>query len=205
VSRVAVASTSAIAIDAAREVADAGGNAVDCALASAIMAMNTEPGVCALAGGAYVTVWAEGHGPVTFDGNHAVPGRGLREDERGKGKVRVRIDYGGGISTIIGPGSVAIPGALAAVDSAWRRFGSLRWDELFRPTIDVVRSGFPLPAACHYYLGYSAGCCMTVAARSTCRTSQTVWPLSRMAAPRCFTRAHWPRHSLRTCGRAAVR
>jgi gamma-glutamyltranspeptidase/glutathione hydrolase len=155
VSRVAVASTSAIAIDAAREVADAGGNAVDCALASAIMAMNTEPGVCALAGGAYVTVWAEGHGPVTFDGNHAVPGRGLREDERGKGKVRVRIDYGGGISTIIGPGSVAIPGALAAVDSAWRRFGSLRWDELFRPTIDVVRSGFPLPAACHYYLGYS--------------------------------------------------
>jgi gamma-glutamyltranspeptidase/glutathione hydrolase len=155
VTRVAVATTSAIAIDAAREVAEAGGNAVDCALASAIMSMNTEPGVCALAGGAYVTVWAPGHDPVTFDGNHAVPGRGLRDDERGEGKVPVRLDYGGGVSTIVGPGSVAIPGALAAVDRAWRRFGSLPWDELFRPTIEVVRSGFPLPAACHYYLGYS--------------------------------------------------
>ena len=153
--RVAVATTSAIATDAAREVADAGGNAVDCALASALMSMNTEPGVCALAGGAYVTVWAPGHDPVTFDGNHAVPGRGLGEDQRGKGKVPVRIDYGGGISTIVGPGSVAIPGALAAIDRAWRRFGSLPWEELFRPTIEVVRSGFPLPAACHYYLGYS--------------------------------------------------
>jgi gamma-glutamyltranspeptidase/glutathione hydrolase len=155
VTRVAVATTSAIAADAAREVADAGGNAVDCALATALMSMNTEPGVCALAGGAYVTVWAPGHDPVTFDGNHAVPGLGLPDDERGKGKVPVRIDYGGGISTIVGPGSVAIPGALAAVDRAWRRFGSLPWSELFRPTIEVVRSGFPLPAACRYYLGYS--------------------------------------------------
>ena len=153
--RVAVATTSAIAADAAREVAEAGGNAVDCALATAIMSMNTEPGVCALAGGAYITVWAPGHDPVTYDGNHAVPGRGLPDDEHGKGKVPVRLDYGGGVSTIVGPGSVAIPGALAAVDSAWRRFGSLPWGELFRPTIEVVRSGFPLPAACRYYLGYS--------------------------------------------------
>ena len=124
--RVAVATTSAIAADAAREVADAGGNAVDCALATAIMSMNTEPGVCAL--------------PV---------------DERGKGKVPVRLDYGGGVSTIVGAGSVAVPGALAAVDKAWQRFGKLPWNELFRPTIEVVRSGFPLPAACRYYLGYS--------------------------------------------------
>jgi gamma-glutamyltranspeptidase/glutathione hydrolase len=155
VTRVAVATTSAIAADAAREVADAGGNAVDCALATAIMSMNTEPGVCALAGGAYVTVWAPGHDPVTFDGNHGVPGHGLPVDERGKGKVPVRLDYGGGVSTIVGAGSVAVPGALAAVDKAWQRFGKLPWNELFRPTIEVVRSGFPLPAACRYYLGYS--------------------------------------------------
>lgn len=153
--RVAVATTSAIAADAAREVAAAGGNAVDCALATALMSMNTEPGVCALAGGAYVTVWAPGHDPVTFDGNHAVPGRGLPRDARGGGKVDVRLDYGGGVSTIVGPGSVAIPGALAALDSAWRRFGSVPWGELFWPTIEVVRAGFPLPAACRYYLGYS--------------------------------------------------
>jgi gamma-glutamyltranspeptidase/glutathione hydrolase len=155
VTRVAVATTSAIAADAARKAAGAGGNAVDCALATAIMSMNTEPGVCALAGGAYITVWAPGHDPVTFDGNHAVPGRGLPHEERGGGKVPVRLDYGGGVSTIVGAGSVAIPGALAAVDKAWRRFGSLPWAELFHPTIDIVRAGFPLPTACRYYLGYS--------------------------------------------------
>lgn len=154
-SRVAVATTSAIAADAAREVAAAGGNAVDCALATALLSMNTEPGVCALAGGAYVTVWAPGHDPVTFDGNHGVPGRGVPAAERGGGKVDVRLDYGGGVSTIVGPGSVAVPGALAAVEKAWRRFGSLPWHELLQPTIDVVRAGFPLPSACHYYLGYS--------------------------------------------------
>jgi gamma-glutamyltranspeptidase/glutathione hydrolase len=155
VTRVAVATTSAIAADAARQVAAAGGNAVDCALATALMSMNTEPGVCALAGGAYVTVWAPGHDPVTFDGNHAVPGRGLAGGERGGGKVDVRLDYGGGVSTIVGPGSVAVPGALAAVEKAWQRFGSLPWGELLRPTIEVVRAGFPLPTACRYYLGYS--------------------------------------------------
>jgi len=155
VTRVAVATTSAIAADAARDVAALGGNAVDCALATALMCMNTEPGVCALAGGAYVTVWAPGHDPVTFDGNHAVPGHGLPDEERGQGKVPVRLDYGGGVSTIVGPGSVAVPGALAAVEKAWRRFGSLPWRELFQPTIEVVRAGFPLPAACRYYLGYS--------------------------------------------------
>ena len=48
--RVAVATTSAIAADAARDVAALGGNAVDCALATALMSMNTQPGVCALAG-----------------------------------------------------------------------------------------------------------------------------------------------------------
>ena len=153
--RVAVATTSAIAADAAREVAAAGGNAVDCALATALVSMNTEPGVCALAGGAYVTVWAPGHDPVTFDGNHAVPGRGVPANERNGGKVDVRLDYGGGVSTIVGAGSVAVPGALAAVEKAWQRFGSLPWRELLQPTIDVVRAGFPLPAACHYYLGYS--------------------------------------------------
>ena len=50
---------------------------------------------------------------------------------------------------------MAVPGALAAIDKAWQRFGRLPWRELFQPTIEIVRAGFPLPAACRYYLGYS--------------------------------------------------
>lgn len=153
---VALATTTANAVEAARAVAADGGNAVDCALATAIMSVNTEPSVCALAGGAYVTIWAPGDAPVTIDGNHVIPGLGLRESERGRGKTAVRLDYGGGITTIVGAGSIAVPGALAAFEKAWQHYGSVGWSALFEPTIRATRAGFPLSAACHYYLGYSA-------------------------------------------------
>ncbi|MGB5352549.1 MAG: hypothetical protein WBN32_02955, partial [Woeseia sp.] len=55
--RVATATSSQIAADAALETAEAGGNAVDCAITAALVTMNMEPGVCALAGGTYITVW----------------------------------------------------------------------------------------------------------------------------------------------------
>lgn len=155
---VAVAATSQLAADAAREIAAEGGNAVDCALAAALLAMNTEPGVCALAGGAFITVWAAGSDPVTIDGNVAVPGAGLADAERGHGAVSVSMEYGGGIETLVGTGSVAVPGSLAAMEHAWKKFGNADWKSIFAPTIRAVREGFPLSTACHYYLGYSGKC-----------------------------------------------
>ena len=154
--RVAVATTSQLAADAAGAVADRGGNAVDCALAAALLTMNTEPGVCALAGSAFVTVYVPGSPPVTIDGNTAVPGLGLDAAELGQGAESVTLDYGGGITTLAGAGSVAVPGSLAAIEAAWRHYGRARWADLFAPTIDAVTAGFPLSSACHYYLGYSS-------------------------------------------------
>ncbi|MEO1244621.1 MAG: gamma-glutamyltransferase [Pseudomonadota bacterium] len=152
---IAVATTSALAAEAALDVQDRGGNAVDCALAASLLTMNTEPGVCALAGGAYVTVWGPDTDPVTIDGNVAVPGSGLAEHERRRGAESVSMDYGGGIETLVGAGSVGVPGSLAAVESAWRRFGRADWADLLAPSIAAARDGFPLSSACHYYLGYS--------------------------------------------------
>ena len=154
-SRVAVATTSQLAADAAREVADVGGNAVDCALAAALLTINTEPGVCALGGSAFVTIWSAGDDPVTVDGNVAVPGKGLRDEERKQGAVEVSLAYGGGITTLVGPGSVAVPGTLAAMEDAWKNYGSASWRAILEPTIRAARDGFPLSAACRYYLGYS--------------------------------------------------
>jgi gamma-glutamyltranspeptidase/glutathione hydrolase len=158
VTNVAVATTSQLAADAACEVAAGGGNAVDCALAASLLTMNTEPGVCALAGSAFITVWPDGGEPVTIDGNVAVPGAGLAEEERGQGAVHVSIHYGGGIDTLVGPGSVSIPGSLAAVEQAWKKYGATSWEAIFAPVIRATRDGFALPAACHYYLGYSGDC-----------------------------------------------
>jgi gamma-glutamyltranspeptidase/glutathione hydrolase len=153
--RVAVATTSQLAADAAALVAANGGNAVDCALAAALLTMNTEPGVCALGGSAFITIWSPGKKPVTIDGNVIVPGSGLADEERCQGAYSVTLDYGSGITTLVGPGSVAVPGSLAALESAWKQYGRARWQDIFAPTIAATRNGFPLPSACHYYLCYS--------------------------------------------------
>lgn len=152
--RIAVATTSALAADAAAEVAGLGGNAVDCAIAAAMLTMNTEPGVCALAGSAYVTVWPAAGDPVTIDGNAAVPGIGGSAGAMSAADT-VEMPYGGGIRTTVGAPSVAVPGTLAALDCASKQYGRADWQALVEPSVRAVRDGFPLSAACHYYLGYS--------------------------------------------------
>lgn len=153
-SKVAVATTSQLAADAAAETASRGGNAVDCGLAAALLSINTEPGVCALAGGAFITVWPPCGDPVTIDGNVAMPGLGKPASFRPPVQV-VRMDYGGGVETMTGAASIAVPGTLAAIECAWQRYGKVPWRTVFEPTINAARTGFPLSAACHHYLEYS--------------------------------------------------
>jgi gamma-glutamyltranspeptidase/glutathione hydrolase len=153
---VAVATTSQLAADAAEETAELGGNAVDCGIAAAMCSINTQPGVCALAGSAYVTVWPADGEPVTIDGNVAIPGRGMPEG-RTPEHESVTIDYGGGVTTLVGASSVAVPGTLRALFLASQRYGSLPWSVLMQPSIRAARDGFPFPQACHYYLSIAAG------------------------------------------------
>ena len=114
--------------------------------------INTQPGVCALAGSAFVTIWREGHSPVTIDGNVAVPGLGLPAGTKAMPEA-VTIDYGGGVTTLVGASSVAVPGTLKALALAARLYGTRPWRDLLAPSIRAARDGFPLARACHYYLG----------------------------------------------------
>ena len=153
---VAVASSSQLAADAGAAIADAGGNAVDVAIAACLTSMTTEPGVCSLGAGGYVTVWVPGTGPVTIDGYAAVPGLGLPDSRLGEAAWEVNLTYGGGVRTIVGYGSVGVPGGVAALGEASRRYGSLPWKEVVEPAMTIVETGFPLPSACHHYLESSA-------------------------------------------------
>lgn len=153
--KVAIAASSQLAADAGGEISRLGGNAVDAAIATALVCANTEPGVCALAGGAYVTVWAPERAPETLDGQVRMPGAGLPDNHRGQGVEAIEMAYGGGVSTLVGGGTVGVPATLAALDGAWQRYGALPWPVLFEPVIGITRQGFALPAACHHYLGYS--------------------------------------------------
>ncbi|MEO0575163.1 MAG: gamma-glutamyltransferase [Pseudomonadota bacterium] len=152
---VAVATSSALAADAARDVIRAGGNAVDAAIAAVLVTMNTEPGVCALAGGAFVTIWPSASTPVTIDGYVAVPGLDATQSTA-TGFEEIRLAYGGGVTTTIGAASVAVPGALAALDAAREHYAALPLADLMAPSIAACRDGFPLSRACHTYLTHSS-------------------------------------------------
>lgn len=154
--QIVVAASSQLAADVGGRIADAGGNAVDAAIGANLTAMITEPGVCAIGGGGFVTVWPQQSDPVTIDGYMEMPGRGLASERFGGGAFDVTMPYGGGVTTTVGHGSVATPGALAAFNRASERFGAIPWREILGPIIEVVRDGFPLSQASRLYLEFSA-------------------------------------------------
>ncbi|MDP8958482.1 MAG: gamma-glutamyltransferase [Actinomycetota bacterium] len=152
---VVVASGSQISADAGAAIADRGGNAVDAALAAALVCLVTEPGMCSLGGGGFVTIWPPAAEPVTIDGFDEMPGRGLGAERFGRAGRAVHLEYGGGVDTTVGYGSVATPGVVAACGRASERFGRVRWDALLEPARGHARRGFPLSAPAHHFLAYA--------------------------------------------------
>lgn len=140
--------------DAAVAVGNEGGSVVDVAIVAAMTAMCTEPGVCGPGGGGFLTADIPGSDPVVIDGYMAYPGLGFE----GEPFVReVTMPYGGGVTTLVDAGSIAVPGALAALELAWRRFGALPWAVVMGAVAGAVEDGFPLSAACHTYFSEGAG------------------------------------------------
>ena len=149
---VAIAAPNAAAAEAGELVARAGGNAVDAALAAILVAMVNEVGVVTPSAGGFVTVQpGDGGAPYTVDGWMDMPGR---DGVVHGGTWEVSTRYGGGLDITVGPGSVAVHGAVAAMGEAQRRDGRLPWREVVRPAIDVARAGFRLSAASRFYLEF---------------------------------------------------
>jgi gamma-glutamyltranspeptidase/glutathione hydrolase len=153
--RVSIASGSPLSAEAGADIADAGGNAVDAAVAAVLVSMCTDPGVIAPGGGGFLTIWPAGDEPVVIDAYAEMPGRGLARERFGAGGREIWMEYGGGTRTIVGPGSVAVPGALAGFGLAIERYGSLPWREILQPAVDAVAGGFPVSGAAAQYLAYA--------------------------------------------------
>lgn len=147
--RMALAAPSELAVAAGETVVGSGGTAADAAVVMALVAMCTEPGVCAPGAGGFVTVDAGDGAPVVVDGYMAVPGLGF------SGEVlteSVTMEYGGGVTTSVGPGTIGVPGSFAALAVASERYGHMPWSELMGLVADTVEPGFPLSQACRTYL-----------------------------------------------------
>ena len=141
---VAIAADSPLTTRAGVEIAQLGGNAVDIAVGAALAASLSEILMCSLGGSAFLMIHKPGQSPELVDGADAMPGGHLKLDPNSAGWREVDLPYGDGITVRAGQASVAVPGMLAALETAWRRGGSLPWSEVVSPALELARNGFSL-------------------------------------------------------------
>ncbi|MGO0574925.1 gamma-glutamyltransferase [Ornithinimicrobium panacihumi] len=148
----AIAAPNAHATQAAQHAIDCGGTAVDAAIAAMMVATVTEPGIVSPLAGGFINIWPTEGDPVVIDANVEMPGRGQPEERFGAGLIKVENSYGGGMTTFVGPGSVATPGMFAGMGWAHERFGAAPWAQLMQPAADVSRHGYTLSRTAQSYL-----------------------------------------------------
>ena len=133
--------------EAGLEILQAGGNALDAALATAFALGVVAPIGSGLGGIAGLVVWREGE-TASFDGSTRAP-IAARDDmfTLAGGDARSGM-YGWpavqGDANVEGALSATVPGALAAYELAHRRFGKLPWARLFDPAIRLARDGYTM-------------------------------------------------------------
>lgn len=131
-----VASADGLAAAVGSGVLQQGGNAMDAAVAAALVTSVTLPQMCGLGGDAFF-IWYDGKtGEVTGVNGSGISARNSNRDfflERGHTKMPFR-----------GPLAPAVPGTVDALFTGLRRFGSMRPAELFAPAIRLAEQGFPV-------------------------------------------------------------
>ncbi|MDH3673531.1 MAG: gamma-glutamyltransferase [Gammaproteobacteria bacterium] len=147
-----IAAGTRITAEAGATVAKQGGNAVDAAIAAAIVSMCTDTGIMSPGCGAFITIWAPGDEPVVIDGYAEMPGSGLGCKRFAEATHEVVFDYGGDTHQRVGYGTIATPGGFAGLALASRQFGRLPWSRLLEPAIQRVERGFPLTGGAAEYL-----------------------------------------------------
>ena len=143
--RGAVAAGHPLTAEAGAEVLAAGGNAVDACIAAAFVSWVTESTLTGPGAGGFMLVYrASDRTTRVLDHFVTVPGIGL------KGEVRemepVDVAYAPESTQVfrIGAATCAVPGAVAGLGEAHRRFASLPWPVLLEPAIRHAREGVAL-------------------------------------------------------------
>jgi gamma-glutamyltranspeptidase / glutathione hydrolase len=122
-----------------------GGNAVDACVAAALVSWVAESPLTGPGGGGFMLAHAARDGRSRLlDFFVTVPGAGLRRGTVGEMET-VDVDFDSTIQAFrIGAASVAVPGTVAGLETAHRRFGTVPWAKLFEPAIELARTGLEL-------------------------------------------------------------
>jgi gamma-glutamyltranspeptidase/glutathione hydrolase len=143
--RGAIAAGHPLTAEAGAQMLADGGSAVDACLTAAFVSWVVESPLTGPGGGGFLLVHDAGDGRSRLlDFFVTVPGEGLRRGMVGEMET-VDVDFDSTIQAFrIGAASVAVPGTVAGLETAHRRFGTVPWPRLLEPAIEVARAGFEL-------------------------------------------------------------
>ncbi len=143
--RGAVAGGHRLTAQAGARALEAGGNAVDAAVAAALVSWVAESPLTGPGAGGFMLVHrARDRSTRVFDFFVAIPGLG--DDSELSLMEHVDVDFSGGSTQRfhIGAASCAIPGAALGLETAHKSFGRLPWRDLFQPAVELARNGVEL-------------------------------------------------------------
>jgi gamma-glutamyltranspeptidase / glutathione hydrolase len=136
-----VVADSAEASRAGMEILRRGGNAVDAAIATALALSVVDQASSGLGGGGFMVIYrAKDHKAFALDFRETAPAASRRELYMKDGRPVTSLSLTGALA-------VAVPGEVAGLIEARKRFGSLPLPVLAAPAIKLASEGFPLDSA----------------------------------------------------------
>ena len=149
--RGAVAAGHPLTAEAGAQVLAEGGNAVDACIAAAFVSWVAESTLTGPGAGGFMLVYrAADRTTRVLDHFVTVPGLGLRRAVREMESVDVVFTPESSQVFRIGAATCAVPGAVAGLGEAHRRFATLPWPVLLEPAIHHAREGIALTKAQAY-------------------------------------------------------
>ena len=133
-----VATDEGLASRAGVEILQKGGNAVDAAVATAFALAVVEPSAGNIGGGGFMLVrMADGRASF-LDYREVAPGKATRDMYI---KPDGKLDE---VASVIGYKAVAVPGTVAGLELALKKYGTMKLADVMAPAIRLAENGFPV-------------------------------------------------------------
>ena len=126
------------AANAGLEILHHGGNAIDAAVATSLALGVTNAASCGIGGGGFMLIYLAKTGQLyALDYREVAPKAATAEMYIRNGKADENLARTGALA-------IAVPGEIAGLDAALKRFGTKKFSEVAAPAIKLARDGFPL-------------------------------------------------------------
>ena len=130
-----VAAANPLATDAGFQSLEAGGSAVDAAIAIQMVLTLAEPQSSGIGGGAFLLHY-DGEDIIAYDGRETAPQAAGEDLFIGPDGKKMSFRQG-----VVGGRSVGTPGVVKMLELAHNKYGKLEWSELFEPAIYLAEKG----------------------------------------------------------------